>query len=132
MPDPDTVRTDNPEVVRLLMAHEIAKAAASLSVDAYNRGARTDVEKYLAVFDTVYTAIRATAGPAARRRRRQRTRSRAARAADGRTPQRNTSRQVFHSGPAPPAGAGRRASRSSSRRALLALAGRALTRPPGA
>jgi hypothetical protein len=64
MPDPDTVRTDNPEVVRLLMAHEIAKAAASLSVDAYNRGARTDVEKYLAVFDTVYTAIRATAASA--------------------------------------------------------------------
>ena len=60
MPDPETVRTDNPEVVRLLMAHEIAKAAASLSVDAYNRGARTDVEQYLAVFDTVYTAIRAT------------------------------------------------------------------------
>jgi hypothetical protein len=60
MPDPDTVRTDNPEVVRLLMAHEIAKAAAALSVDAYNRGPRADVEAYLAVFDTVYTAIRAT------------------------------------------------------------------------
>ena len=63
MPDPETVRTDNPEVVRLLIAHQVAMLNAPASDDTVDKGARVDVEKYLAVFGAVYKGIGAPAAP---------------------------------------------------------------------
>ena len=57
MPGPSSIRTDNPEVAKLLMAHEIA---TGLAIDTTVAGVQIDIDKYLEAFDRVYKAIRDT------------------------------------------------------------------------
>jgi hypothetical protein len=60
VPNTNSCRTDNPDVAKLLIAHEVA---TTLAHTMSGIGSEFDLDKYLETFDRVYKAIKEATKP---------------------------------------------------------------------